>query len=656
MAHAGAMDSAEKPPSAAAGGDARRKRKANAAGIQTGNKESAAPGSAERAAAKQLVAEQPIGVPELVRRVDTMIRDLDEIMKLANPHVAVVAHVADLVNAMGAVITAVENPAAKAEFHGEQKIHNEIKAQAERAKEILGKAVKVKIDQNLSDSTVHLPRLANFMTNPLPIIFTAEELAPLTVDVARRAAEACWKLALFDSATKQKTRAAVGLLDGLRQVLETVNPKESKVHRAVANALLALDAHDYFGGKITEAFGFLATSDKTSVTRAEVENALKGLKRDVRMFADIAKQDSDHAGKLAAEGIGAVLVPLLGLKEKKNLAWVEEQKPYFTGAVAVEKEVCHAIGVLVSHIADREVCQSYIVDAGAIPALIQILNRPPPIAVSGLSAETRRAAEAYASASHELARRAADAIRKLVHDFEAFKLMVRQEEGVPTLRALLDRRDTKVQRAAAAALLTLGEHDRLVKEIEKLTETLVARPDADRARDALKTAVRTLAELAKEGQQVSAEGDMVDAVVRSGAVEAIVPLLSLSQRVGEEYDVSFGDIEKEASYAISLMASKGTALGVSQIQAHCFISRLVTVRTDYGDCCPYIVQYTPNMGLTLFYNQRREPKPNRRRWRASRFGRASAAVPAPNNRVRGDERGTTSRGRGDQPCARKQRD
>jgi hypothetical protein len=276
--------------------------------------------------------------------------------------------------------------------------------------------------------------------------------------------------------------------------------------------------------------------------------------------------------------------------------------------------------------------------------------------VSGLSAETRRAAEAYASASHELARRAADAIRKLVHDFEAFKLMVRQEEGVPTLRALLDRRDTKVQRAAAAALLTLGEHDRLVKEIEKLTETLVARPDADRARDALKTAVRTLAELAKEGQQVSAEGDMVDAVVRSGAVEAIVPLLSLSQRVGEEYDVSFGDIEKEASYAISLMASKGTALGVSQIQAHCFISRLVTVRTDYGDCCPYIVQYTPNMGLTLFYNQRREPKPNRRRWRASRFGRASAAVPAPNNRVRGDERGTTSRGRGDQPCARKQRD
>jgi hypothetical protein len=26
-------------------------------------------------------------------------------------------------------------------------------------------------------------------------------------------------------------------------------------------------------------------------------------------------------------------------------------------------------------------------------------------------------------------------------------------------------------------------------------------------------------------------------------------------------------------------------------QAHCFISQLVTVQTDYPDCCPYIVQY-----------------------------------------------------------------
>ena len=143
-----------------------------------------------------------------------------------------------------------------------------------------------------------------------------------------------------------------------------------------------------------------------------------------------------------------------------------------------------------------------------------------------------------------------------MQDRDEYKTKVRDEDGVSTLRTLLDRRDPKVQRAAAAALLVMGEHERLVKEIERNTETLVARPDADRARDALKAAVRTLAELAKEGATANAEGDMVDAVVRSGAVEAIVPLLSLSQRVGEEFDVSFGDIEKEASYAISLMASR----------------------------------------------------------------------------------------------------
>ena len=212
--------------------------------------------------------------------------------------------------------------------------------------------------------------------------------------------------------------------------------------------------------------------------------------------------------------------------------------------------------MMLSHAEDRATHQTAVADAGAIKALVRIMNRPPPPASSGISADSRRYAEAQAAASHDLARRAADALAKLVQDRDAYQMKVRDEDGVSTLRALLDRRDPKVQRAAAAALLAMGEHERLVKEIERNTETLVARPDADRARDALKSAVRTLAELAKEGANATAEGDMVDAVVRSGAVEAIVPLLSLSQRVGEEFDVSFGDIEKEASYAISLMASR----------------------------------------------------------------------------------------------------
>jgi hypothetical protein len=48
--------------------------------------------------------------------------------------------------------------------------------------------------------------------------------------------------------------------------------------------------------------------------------------------------------------------------------------------------------------------------------------------------------------------------------------------------------------------------------------------------------------------------------------------------------------------------TEGTALRISQIQARCFTSNAgdcsdrlgPPVPTDYGDCCPYIVQYTSN--------------------------------------------------------------
>jgi hypothetical protein len=42
-------------------------------------------------------------------------------------------------------------------------------------------------------------------------------------------------------------------------------------------------------------------------------------------------------------------------------------------------------------------------------------------------------------------------------------------------------------------------------------------------------------------------------------------------------------------------------LGLSQIPAHRFISQLVTVQTDRGDCCLYIVQYiAQHKTLTTF--------------------------------------------------------
>ena len=63
----------------------------------------------------------------------------------------------------------------------------------------------------------------------------------------------------------------------------------------------------------------------------------------------------------------------------------------------------------------------------------------------------------------EVARRAADAITKLAFENAEVKELIRAEEGIATLRLLLERRDTKVQRAAAGALITLDEHERLVR-------------------------------------------------------------------------------------------------------------------------------------------------------------------------------------------------
>jgi len=551
------MESTEKQRGASAGGDTRRKRKANAAGIQTTNQESPAPGSAERAAAKQ---------KERGLRFGAMMSELEDIMKQPHPHVAAVALVAELVQSM-LIFSHDFHPLPKERV-------DELGELVERAREIFGKAVKTEVS---SDGLSHLSRLARALQHPwqtddVRSARCAPRIHEWAPEIPRRVADALARLALRDDAAKRKVRAEPGVVDGLRRAMEL--PGDSKARRAVANALIALDVHEQVLGNITANVEKLLDEIRRipehakafeGARRAEfrrvADETLAALKRDARTLVDISKQDPDHVGTLMLASAADTLVHMLLLPDK--MAGVsrvfDDVRPVLglaAGVFAAEKEACHALTVMLSHAEDRATHQTAVADAGAIKVLVRIMNRPPPPASSGISADSRRYAEAQAAASHDLARRAADALAKLVQDRDAYQMKVRDEDGVSTLRALLDRRDPKVQRAAAAALLAMGEHERLVKEIERNTETLVARPDADRARDALKSAVRTLAELAKEGANATAEGDMVDAVVRSGAVEAIVPLLSLSQRVGEEFDVSFGDIEKEASYAISLMASR----------------------------------------------------------------------------------------------------
>ncbi|KAK9282320.1 hypothetical protein L1049_005234 [Liquidambar formosana] len=104
----------------------------------------------------------------------------------------------------------------------------------------------------------------------------------------------------------------------------------------------------------------------------------------------------------------------------------------------VEKGSAFALGLL----AVKPEHQQLIVDAGALPHLVDLLKRHR----NGCNSRAVNGA----------IRRAADAITNLAHENGSIKTRVRIEGGIPPLVELLEFIDTKVQRAAASALRTLA--------------------------------------------------------------------------------------------------------------------------------------------------------------------------------------------------------
>ncbi|KAJ6794270.1 ARM REPEAT PROTEIN INTERACTING WITH ABF2 [Iris pallida] len=104
----------------------------------------------------------------------------------------------------------------------------------------------------------------------------------------------------------------------------------------------------------------------------------------------------------------------------------------------VEKGSAFALGLL----AVKPEHQQIIVDAGALPLLVNLLKR--------------RNKGSNSRAVNSVVRRAADAITNLAHENSSIKTYVRIEGGIPPLVELLEYTDLKVQRAAAGALRTLA--------------------------------------------------------------------------------------------------------------------------------------------------------------------------------------------------------
>ncbi|KAK4418274.1 arm repeat protein interacting with a [Sesamum alatum] len=104
----------------------------------------------------------------------------------------------------------------------------------------------------------------------------------------------------------------------------------------------------------------------------------------------------------------------------------------------VEKGSAFVLGLL----AIKPEHQQLIVDAGALPPLVDLLKRRG----NGLNS----------SEVNGVIRRAADAITNLAHENSSIKTSVRIEGGIPPLVELLEFADPKVQRASAGALRTLA--------------------------------------------------------------------------------------------------------------------------------------------------------------------------------------------------------
>ncbi|GFZ14125.1 ARM repeat protein interacting with ABF2 [Actinidia rufa] len=170
----------------------------------------------------------------------------------------------------------------------------------------------------------------------------------------------------------------------------------------------------------------------------------------------------------------------------------------------VEKGSAFALGLL----AVKPEHQQLIVDNGALPHLVDLLKRHK-------DASSSRAV-------NSVIRRAADAITNLAHENSCIKTRVRLEGGIPPLVDLLEFIDPKVQRAAAGALRTLAfkndENKNQIVECNALPTLILMLRSEDAAIHY--EAVGVIGNLVHSSPNIKKE------VLLAGALQPVIGLLS----------------------------------------------------------------------------------------------------------------------------------
>ncbi|XP_073273104.1 ARM REPEAT PROTEIN INTERACTING WITH ABF2-like [Primulina huaijiensis] len=166
-------------------------------------------------------------------------------------------------------------------------------------------------------------------------------------------------------------------------------------------------------------------------TSTEVDRA--SLKRSIHVLSELAKNE-DIVNVIVDCGAVPALV--------KHLKARPSEREDDSGSTLYEHEVEKGSAFTLGLLAIKPEHQQLIVDAGALPHLVDLLKR---------HRDGQKSREVCS-----VIRRAADAITNLAHENNNIKTRVRVEGGIPPLVELLDFVDSKVQRAAAGALRTLA--------------------------------------------------------------------------------------------------------------------------------------------------------------------------------------------------------
>ncbi|XP_065035234.1 ARM REPEAT PROTEIN INTERACTING WITH ABF2-like isoform X2 [Musa acuminata AAA Group] len=230
-------------------------------------------------------------------------------------------------------------------------------------------------------------------------------------------------------------------------------------------------------------------------------------KRATHILAELAK-DKKVVNVIVEEGAVPALVkhlqeppPPLGSEGSAN----EGERPF---EHEVEKGSAFALGLLAVKVSAVPEHQQLIVDAGALPLLVDLLKRHK----KGFNCQV----------VNSVIRRAADAITNLSHENSNIKTSVRIEGGIPPLVELLKSTDAKVQRAAAGALRTLSfknySNKNQIVDCNALPTLILMLQSEDAAIHY--EAVGVIGNLVHSSPNIKKE------VLRAGALQPVIGLLS----------------------------------------------------------------------------------------------------------------------------------